>query len=694
MSTQNIRYSYDRTGRSRDNLVINEEHQLRDVEMRVFAPNAGAFYTESVVVRDVANGQILRLGTQYKFGNYYPEASREANKEVATIIVITDANVSNRVAVDYQVVGGLYGFSNQAIILQIEALRLDRRPAKWKNIFDKPDGYTPSPHTHTMMETFGYQHLITQLNQIRHAILTGDEASHTAIYEYIDGLEARLQGLGSSTGNTLSGHTSNRNNPHGVTAAQINAYTKQEITGLLNEVKRLMNDHINQRGNVHGLTPTVLGVYDKNEINSKFQDIINKLKPLEAHILRLDNPHGVTAEQVNTFTKQVIDQKISAVQGDLNRLKTSRNSILKMTAGDVGAYTKVETNNEIDRRVNGFKDAITTNNKLKDIAFPVSTNGTNELYWDRDGWYCGPRGQAWEVYVDAVLGRDIAPNGTNGAGTKNNPYRSVKFAIDQAKPNEYLRVYLKEEQEHIITAHDGNGRIDIKGRRISFRNYGPRFDSINKHIYNNTIHTFSASLIFDTWEYKDSHFYGYIFTNDGSLYRNSYVAFEGLRLERRIMNPTTPAGPWKMSSNSGIFNGWTDFDVVYYNCRIDTGSGYKTSKVPFHSASSGNRHRIRMYNMNYNHITGDGYLFQFHDGEHHEIYFYNYSTSSPTETWSVANFDSSSVYKLKRDMSGQYVSVKTNIRSTTAGFHVGDRPPTSDDVRNMGLEDGFVWFHV
>lgn len=99
--------------------------------------------------------------------------------------------------------------------------------------------------------------------------------------------------------NSLNGHTGNRNNPHGVTASQVGAYTKSEIDtkdastlssaksyadGKANTVQNNLNAHTGNRSNPHGVTASQVGAYSKsetysrNEIDTKDTKALNSAK--------------------------------------------------------------------------------------------------------------------------------------------------------------------------------------------------------------------------------------------------------------------------------------------------------------------------------------------------------------------------------------------------------------------------------
>lgn len=231
-----IRYPLDLTGTSRDNLVLNELHTLKPTRVRAVALQNGAFYTASVVIRDVATARVLVAGQDYEFDNLYQMASEHAKAEVAAIIVITNTEVSNTISVDYQCIGGLYGYSTTAIMQQIEDLQLDNRKVEWGNIYNKPAVYPPAKHLHDIGDVYGFEYLVQAIQQLRHAIMVGDEGSHENIYRYIEKTIGSTSDRVRELENALRRHIEDKDNPHEVTAGKIGVYTKKEIDDRFGEV--------------------------------------------------------------------------------------------------------------------------------------------------------------------------------------------------------------------------------------------------------------------------------------------------------------------------------------------------------------------------------------------------------------------------------------------------------------------------
>lgn len=258
MNPPEIRYPFDGTGINPNNLVEQEPQALAAGRtIRVTGPNYGPFYQQGLIVTDA--GTMLPLtADQYYVGQLQTMPTKQTGLGVFTVIMITDPTVSNNVLLTYQVVGGEYSASAQAIIDQINALNLDDRPASWPAIIGKPDGFPPSAHLHDAGDIYGFEYVTEAINRIAAAILLGDEASHDAIYKYIDTSIGSLAATTAALQAALNAHLADFGNPHRVTATQTGAYTTAQSDANLNAAITTINGTITS--NVTNL---------QNQINGK-----------------------------------------------------------------------------------------------------------------------------------------------------------------------------------------------------------------------------------------------------------------------------------------------------------------------------------------------------------------------------------------------------------------------------------------
>lgn len=325
-----IRYPEDRTGESQANRVKNEPHQLPSRNVRAIAPLHGPFYVHNLTVRDKSNNRVLKRGVDFEVGEFYDIPSARSSKTVCAIILITNRQVSSLVEIDYNVYGGEFSYSVQALIDMINALELDNRPVEWPNIIGIPDEFNPAPHLHDLGDLYGFEYLVSILDRVREAILIGDAAHHDAILDYIDKRNDEMGELMDQLRALINAHIDNDNNPHKVTRNQLDVYSRQEVLDLLADLEASadakiaalradLTAHTTNKSNPHGVTKAQVGLdkvmnypiatnqqSDEGTSNVVYstpysvnRTINAKVMPtLNAHIANKSNPHGVTKAQV------------------------------------------------------------------------------------------------------------------------------------------------------------------------------------------------------------------------------------------------------------------------------------------------------------------------------------------------------------------------------------------------------------
>lgn len=323
---QVIRYPLDPTGTNPDNLVADEPHALVARQTRAIAPEYGAFYTESMVITDVSNNQILEKGVQYFAAELYEVPTGMFGKEVCAIILITDPSVSANVKLTYQCVGGEYSRSATAIIQQIEALNLDDRPVEWGAIINKPSEYPPSHHLHDLGDIYGFEYQVHALDRIRAAILMGDDASHDTIYQYIDARDNYIIGLIGANEDALAAHIADQSNPHGTTKDQVQlgqvenypvASLAEAQAGVANN--RYMTPYLTKAA-IEGLIPVATDITQgKVALNfgSTANDDNNNTDALTSsglnYMLTMTPDNGVKAAVITLLTQR---EYLTKTQGD------------------------------------------------------------------------------------------------------------------------------------------------------------------------------------------------------------------------------------------------------------------------------------------------------------------------------------------------------------------------------------------
>lgn len=181
-----IRYQLDPTGSSPDNRIVGEIHELTTNDIRAISTNYGPYFTKSLRIFDTANNSELVKGIDYKFIELLQEPTVKFGKEICKSILIINNRISNKVRVDYQLLGGLYQNDSSAISNAYEnVLKTSTGPVDWINVLNKPLDYPPSLHTHLLNDVYGFDALVTSLERIRNAIVLSDVPAFEAVIDWV-----------------------------------------------------------------------------------------------------------------------------------------------------------------------------------------------------------------------------------------------------------------------------------------------------------------------------------------------------------------------------------------------------------------------------------------------------------------------------------------------------------------------------
>lgn len=245
-TTPVIRYALDTTGLNSDNYIAGEPHILANYPIRAIVPTYGAFFTESLKVYDKDANKLLVRGTHYICTELATDPTELYAKEICYIIVVTDKTVSSNVAIDYQLLGGLYGRSTDAILSIYNFVLNGSSSASWPNIINKPAEFIPSAHLHDIADVYGFEYIVNAVERLRAAILIGSAPEFQKVLKYIDD---QVTGMGNTVvaaQNALEGHVTTVNNPHATTKAQVGL---GNVTNLKSATDASINTVINAAAN-------------------------------------------------------------------------------------------------------------------------------------------------------------------------------------------------------------------------------------------------------------------------------------------------------------------------------------------------------------------------------------------------------------------------------------------------------------
>lgn len=288
----------DFKGTLASNYRPGEEHVLNKANGRVnrmFTPDFGAFYTESLEVRQ-SDGKLLIRDTDYALTYFYKDLGDVTAKEICAIIVVTNPLVSNNVRINYQAVGGPYALSIKELKAVLDESELAPDKIRWEDIVNKPLVYNPDEHGHEYWQLYGLESTNFNLDALGEAWGKGRKAVIGDNRIYYQNYIVLAQAAVDAYRLRVNAHISDRDNPHKTDkikiqlgninnwplADQTESATKtvndkyQPIGGIYNQLQAhvtpLFTAHINHLVNPHQvlLTDPLLNLYSTQEITNLF----------------------------------------------------------------------------------------------------------------------------------------------------------------------------------------------------------------------------------------------------------------------------------------------------------------------------------------------------------------------------------------------------------------------------------------
>lgn len=217
-----VRHGLDKTGLNPDNFVFGEVQTVPANSIRSVVPKYGPYFAESLKVFDAVSTKQLQRGIDFSCIELLQEVTAETGKEIYALIIITNKNVSNKIRIDYQAVGGLYIYETKTIVEVLNALALDERMIAYYNVRNRPSSFNPTKHLHDIGDIYGFEYVCAMLQRIRRAINLKYMPVLDLILKNADNKLALLNQLSNDTAGTAAAHIANQDNPHNLTAAQVN----------------------------------------------------------------------------------------------------------------------------------------------------------------------------------------------------------------------------------------------------------------------------------------------------------------------------------------------------------------------------------------------------------------------------------------------------------------------------------------
>lgn len=210
MSSDPVVLPVDYTGTAPSNRIRGEQHVLNRTDLRdhrVVIPKLAPFYNNQtdkneklkLVLHNPNSGtqRLLIEGKDYYPVFYFITASTNTARPVFGGIEILDHTLEGVLHFEYyQSLGGQWTITPEKILEILSDLKYNPRRKAWEQIVDLPERFPPVDHDYELVDWTGAKDLTNAIYSIRDLMLA-------------------------STGAGVEAHIRDKNNPHGVTKAQV-----------------------------------------------------------------------------------------------------------------------------------------------------------------------------------------------------------------------------------------------------------------------------------------------------------------------------------------------------------------------------------------------------------------------------------------------------------------------------------------
>ena len=182
------KYPVDTTGRSPDNLVANERHEV-DPLNRAIVPREGFFYGESMVVRN--NDTQLILGTDYRLDDINDQLTKETGKAIFSAIILLKESIMGYVTLTYQCYGRGDEYTPDYLAQLVKEATVEKA-VKFNDVINRPSAYNPAPHRHPIGQVIYWNSAVNELRNLTQVIENLRIAHDRGMYAFVGDFQTKL----------------------------------------------------------------------------------------------------------------------------------------------------------------------------------------------------------------------------------------------------------------------------------------------------------------------------------------------------------------------------------------------------------------------------------------------------------------------------------------------------------------------
>lgn len=182
------KYPVDTTGKSPDNLVANERHEV-DPLNRAIVPREGFFYGESMVVRN--NETQLELGVDYRLDDINDQLTKETGKAIFSAIILLKESIMGYVTLTYQCYGRGDEYTPDYLAQLVKEATVEKA-VKFNDVINRPSAYNPAPHRHPIGQVIYWNSAVNELRNLTQVIENLRIAHDRGMYAFVGDFQTKL----------------------------------------------------------------------------------------------------------------------------------------------------------------------------------------------------------------------------------------------------------------------------------------------------------------------------------------------------------------------------------------------------------------------------------------------------------------------------------------------------------------------
>ena len=459
------RYPYDPTGRSTDNLVSTERHVLSGNGGDILFPRYGAFFNDSLVVKQGEKKLIFNQDYQLSF--FWQDATVKVGAPISMAFQILNDRLIGEIQIDYQVVGGEYQGTIEAIEQLKKTLPKMHRNVFWDDVINKPEAWVPTRHLHNIDDIFGLTPLALALEELRRSLEHQSVLKLKTVYDRFLKLKQYVE-----ANLTNNGIQAEVNRILGLVDEKLQSVMrKTDVDLLIAKAKKEVKAEVDQKYNdrVEELERGYLVAQSEwsrlgglaTQARTDIDDLTSSLRTAETKIRELDSKIGRDVAAVDTKLtnlKNEVNSKLNEHTVAIDGLRTN------ISTGIEAAKTDLQS--RIAQAIADERTAMDT--KLTQLKAETGTISSNDI-----------------TKLIAKIDKEIKDRTAGDLASNNNLEQYKTFA--NSKRNELATQITGLDQKHNqlkqrVDDLETRGNASNQTHTTNFNNISSRVDAINTRL--------------------------------------------------------------------------------------------------------------------------------------------------------------------------------------------------------------------